>query len=359
MAGRVIIIGGGYIGAELARALDLQADVMLVEQRDRFCHTPVMIRALVRPELVEKALFPYDSLLRRGKVVQARAASVDGGGVTLDDGRRLEAEAIVVATGSRHGAAFKPINEDVEGLRAASRSLHDAVESAGSIAILGGGALGVELAGEIRAVRPQKRVTLISDTDLLPGYAPKLGKALARKLDTLGASLVLGQKAVDLPSLSEPFAGPVRLADGSEIEADLVIPALGARPETPLLDSLDGVRKSSDGRVLCDRWMRPSDLSNVFAAGDAADNGDPMTIVGTSRQVLWLTRAIRNHLAGRNLDRTPGYLPWSRPPILVPLGEHMGNSILPLVGFVGSGPTRLVKGRDLFLPKYRKLFRTG
>ena len=357
MAGRVVIVGGGYLGAELARALDRRADVTLIEERDAFCHAPAMIRATVAPDLLERAFLPYDRLLERGRVVHARAASVDAGGVTLTDGGRVDADFIVIATGSGHGSAFKPIGADVDSLRQASRSLHDAVERAATIAIVGGGALGVELAGEIRAASPEKRVTLVSDTPLLTGYLPRLGQELARQLDTLGVDCLIGRKAAALPSRTEAFAGPLDLEGGGSIAADLVIPALGSRPVTDLLDPLPGARKGADGRMRTDGWMRPSALPNIFAAGDAADNGDGMTIVGTSRQVPWLARTIGALLSGKAIERLPVYAPWVSPPILVPLGPHLGSSLLPVVGLVGSGPTRMIKGRDLFLPKYRRLFR--
>ncbi|RYH10336.1 NAD(P)/FAD-dependent oxidoreductase [Tropicimonas sp. IMCC6043] len=359
MTGRLVIVGGGYLGSELARAMDTRAQVTLVEPREAFCHSPAMIRALVQPDLVDKALIPYDGLLRRGEVVRARAIAVDGESVTLDDGSRRPADAVVVATGSQHGAAFKTNGGAVGALREANRALQSEVAAARRIAILGGGALGVELAGEIRAALPDTQVTLISDRPLLDGYPPKLGQGLARQLGALGVQLRIGPKAVDLVSHNEPFSGPVRLEDGSSVDVDLVIPALGSRPDTALLDPLPGLRKGPDGRVLCDRWMRPSDLPNLFAAGDVADIGDPMTIVGATRQVSWLIRALGGLLAGRRLDRTPAYAPWPSPPILVPLGPRMGQSILPVAGLVGAGPTRLLKGRELFLPKYHKMFRAG
>ena len=93
MARRLVIVGGGYVGAELARALDDHATVTLVEEREAFCHAPAMIRAVVAPDLVERALFPYDRLLRKGTVLRARATAVDAGAVTLTDGRTLAADA--------------------------------------------------------------------------------------------------------------------------------------------------------------------------------------------------------------------------------------------------------------------------
>ena len=98
MSRRIAIIGGGYIGAELAKALDNTADVTLIEPRSHFVHAPAMIRAVVDPSLLDRALIPYDRLLKNGRVIRTRASGIDATGVTLEDGQRVEADQIVVAT---------------------------------------------------------------------------------------------------------------------------------------------------------------------------------------------------------------------------------------------------------------------
>ena len=93
MSKRIAIVGGGYIGFRLAKALENEAEITLIEQRSHFVHTAAMIRAIVDPSILELALIPYDKLLQRGTWVQARAAAVDGSGVVLEDGHRIDAEA--------------------------------------------------------------------------------------------------------------------------------------------------------------------------------------------------------------------------------------------------------------------------
>jgi NADH dehydrogenase FAD-containing subunit len=70
---RVVIIGGGYAGTKLARALDEAAEVILVEPREAFVHNVAAIRAIVEPELLDRLIIPYDRLLVRGKIVRDRA----------------------------------------------------------------------------------------------------------------------------------------------------------------------------------------------------------------------------------------------------------------------------------------------
>ncbi|TYO84563.1 FAD-dependent oxidoreductase [Oceanicella actignis] len=165
MPKRVAIVGGGYIGARLAKSLDDAAEVTLIEPRSHFVHTPAMIRAVVDPSLLDRALIPYDQLLKSGRLLRARASAIDEGGATLDSGQRVEADYIVVGAGSSYALPFKPEGDDIEGLRRANRRVHDQLRAARTIGIVGAGAVGTELAGEIAHAMPDKKITLISAHD--------------------------------------------------------------------------------------------------------------------------------------------------------------------------------------------------
>lgn len=359
MGNRLVIVGGGYIGVELARALETHMDVTLVEPRKEFVHAPAMLRSLVDPSVLNQALIPYDCVLKSGTVVAKRAKAVTGNAVVLDDDTNLPADFIVLCPGASNGGIFKPGDENIDAFRAAQGRVHGQIKAAKSIVLVGAGAVGTELAGEIAHAHPEKSVTLISaDPQLFPSQPPKLGRKLHQKLMGMGVDVVLGKRVTDLKSTTEPYAGIVTLQDGKTIEADLVIPAIGSRPVTDLFDSLPDVTKGDDGRVTVDEYLRPSSLPNVFAAGDAVDAGDAMTIVATSRQQPWLAKTLKTLNAGKSLDSLKAYSPWKSAPILVPLGPIQGASFLVIATF-GDWVTRMIKGRDLFIAKYRKLLGYG
>src|ERR1700761_4948517 len=69
----VIVVGGGYGGVTLAKALDETADVTLVEPKDAFMHNVAALRALVDPSWLPKIFIGYDGLLAHGRVVRDRA----------------------------------------------------------------------------------------------------------------------------------------------------------------------------------------------------------------------------------------------------------------------------------------------
>lgn len=357
MSKHIAIVGGGYLGAELAKSLDETANITLIEPRSHFVHAPSMIRAVVDPTLIDRSLIPYDKLLKNGQVVAARATGIDEGVVTLDNGQKVAADYIVVATGSSNAMPFKPVGNDIEGLRQASQQIHDQLKAARSIGIVGAGAVGTELAGEIAHAMPDKKVTLISDTDrLFPTMPNKLGDGLAKKLRDAGVTLKLGSKAEKLQSMTEPYVGSLKLSDGSEHEFDLIFPVLGSRASSEVLENLPGAAKSTANRIKVDDWMRPSSLRNVFAAGDVADAGDAMTIVATSRQLPWLKTTLKGLIAGKDLEKMKPYKPWGpKAPVLVPLGPKRGNSFLGLFT-AGDVLTRKMKGEGLFIAKYNKLF---
>ncbi len=360
---RVIIIGGGYAGFTLARSLDGAADVTLIEPRDRFVHNVAAMRAIVEPRLFDKIAIPYDRLLNRGTVLRARAVGIVERAVTLSDGRSVEGDVIVVATGSTYANPFKPKGDDVDGMIAASLCAHEQLSAARSVAIVGAGAVGTELAGEIAVGMRGKTVTLISSTStLFPGFAPGLGRRLEALLTGMGVALRAGATARALKQVDAPFAGRVEMSDGLPVEADLIFPAIGARPVADLLRALQGSRFDAIGRAEVDGWLRPSSNPSVFALGDAIAVGDGMTIVAITRQAPWLAKTIKALLAGRKLEAVAPYRPWRTPPILIPLGPKKGASALPLTRrgvVVGPFLTSLIKGRELFVPRYQKEFGRG
>lgn len=361
MAGafRVAIIGGGYAGFELAKALDSHVAVTLIEPREAFVHNVGSPRAVAEPGLIERIVFPYDRLLRRGKVVRGRAATVDGARVTLEDGTRFDADAIVIATGSTYATPFKPQGDDVAEFKARLREIASEVAAAEQIVIVGAGAVGVELAGEIKAVYPGKAVVLATNQQqLFPMYRSELHDALLGKLTRLGVSIHLGQAASGLVHTDRPYHGAITMPDGTSL-AGLIVPAVGARVAVSPAHALPGTAPQVNGQLEVDRWLRPSSLANVFAIGDLAATGEGMTVVSASRHAPWLAMTIRGLAAGKSLDSLPAYKPWKVPPILVPLGPKSGASVLPLGSkgmVVGDWLTTKIKGKDLFLPRYNKEF---
>lgn len=361
MRPRLLIIGGGYVGSAVARRLDRHLDVTLIEPKQAFIHTPAMIRALVQPGLIDRALIPYDRLLQRGRVIRGRADRIGADQVRLVSGETVSGDLVLVATGSSHAGFLKPNGDSIDDFRTAHSNAAARIQAARHIAIIGAGPAGIELAGEIAFAHPGKTVTLLSPlAGLLPDYPDKFGQKLARKLAGLGVSLRQGRARLDHDD--RPCDGPLMLDSGEVIDADLILPATGSRPRGHLLADLPGLRLTGRGQVVTDGWLRPSDHPRLFIGGDIAATGDAMSIVATLRQIPFLEATLRGVANGEYLQHRSPYRPWAKPPILLPLGPRIGASLLPFpgplapFGVMGNAVTRQMKGRDLFLAKqYRDM----
>lgn len=359
MTFRVAIIGGGYAGYTLARALDNHVDVTLIEARDAFVHNVAAIRAVADPNLARHIIFPYEKLLKKGRVLHSRVVSAEGDGVLLADGSTVPADVIVVATGSTYAAPFKPRGDKVAAFMETLSEVGRQVRDAEHIVIVGAGAVGVELAGEVKFAYPGKAVSLVSKLDqLFPVYPRRLHDALMRKLARAGVDLHIGDRAVDLRQGDAPYVGEVVLESGAKL-AGLIVPATGSQIVTGPGQSLPGVKTLPSGQLAVDPWLRPSDMPNIFVLGDLAHTGEGMTVVAATRQADWLGKAIAKVAAGRKVEGLLPYRPWPVPPILLPLGPQQGSSVLPLSRrgmVVGDWLTSKVKGKSLFLPRYAKEF---
>src|SRR5438270_12907289 len=98
----VVVIGGGYGGVGVAKALDGEVEVVLVEPKDTFVHNIGALRALVEPQFLPQIFLPYDRLLDHGRVVHDRAVRVSERQVVLASGAAIDADYIVLATGSTY-----------------------------------------------------------------------------------------------------------------------------------------------------------------------------------------------------------------------------------------------------------------
>lgn len=354
MQKNIIIVGGGYAGVRLAHALDSIANVTLIEPREAFVHCVAAIRSIVDPKLLDRLIIPYDRLLKHGTIIKARATHIGDGYVELDSQDRIEGDFIIAATGSNYAQPFKARSNSIADFRSEQAEVHAAVTASQSIAIVGAGPVGVELAAEIKSAYPSKSITIFAASDkVVPGISRKLSKRLLPQLTEMGIDVKLGVRIEGLESTDAPFRGDFRAA-GKSYESQLIVPVFGARPVLP---PLAGGKPSSSGRLKVDGWMRPEGYQSVFSLGDAADNGDPMTIVSVRRQVSWLLKTIKALIDGKSFETLSPYSKAEKPLLLVPLGQSKGASILPVTrsGWVGgSWLTQKIKGRDLFLTDTRK-----
>jgi len=163
----VVIVGGGLVGSLLARTLSSKLDahkynLILISDRPYTINLIATARMTVADvdDISDRALIPFDNLFinRNGTYHQGKVVSVDeakpgaGGEVVLESGERITYAALVLATGSIWSG---PLNfPDATSLRSHVNAWRKKIEAAKDIYLVGGGAVGIEFAGEIKEFFP-------------------------------------------------------------------------------------------------------------------------------------------------------------------------------------------------------------
>jgi apoptosis-inducing factor 2 len=270
----VVVVGGGYGGITVASQLDGVAAVTLVDPRDAFVNNVASLRALVQPDWLPRMFFPLDRLLSRGRVVRGRATRVEPGRVTLDSGETLEADYVVLATGSTYPFPAKPDVADTSAATDRYTATHAALAVSGRVLLLGAGPVGIELAGEILARWPDKKVTIVDPADeILQGpYKPELRQELRRQLADRNVELLLsttlrGQPEID-PGIAQPFV--VSTTSGRTISADIWFRCYGVAPVSGYLSDELASARTSEGFIEVTPQLQVKGHPRVFALGDVA-----------------------------------------------------------------------------------------
>jgi NADPH-dependent 2,4-dienoyl-CoA reductase/sulfur reductase-like enzyme len=266
----VLVIGAGLGGlrtVEQLRGAGFQGRISLVGGEE---HAPYD-RPPLSKQVLTGAWGPERTRLRTADELDdlgvrthlgMRAVALRAGEVELSDGASLHGDAVVIATGLV-ARRLPDQPADVHTLRTLddALALRAALETAGSLLVVGGGFIGAEVASSARA-----RGVAVTVLEALP--APSV-RALGPELGALNGRL-LTEGGVDLRTnavITGFVPGGVRLDDGSTVEADVTVVGIGGAPD---LAWLDGTGLDVSRGVACDPTGRVLGLDAVWAVGDVA-----------------------------------------------------------------------------------------
>ena len=289
----ILVIGGVAGGASAAarlRRLDESCRITVVDRGPHVsfanCGLPYHVGGVIAEE--SKLVVASPELFRDRFAIEVRtgteAVSIDRAGrsVTLRDvasgAETVEAyDALVLAPGAA------PVRPPLPGLDLPGifivRSIPDTRKIRAWIAersptralVVGGGFIGLEMAENL-AHRGLEVTILEKLGQVMPPLDPEMATPVAERLRAKGVDLRLGE---GLARIEQTAAGLVAHTDRGTIETDLVILAIGVRPETQLAQAA-GLAVGPRGGILVDGAMRTSDPA-IWAVGDAVESRDVVT----------------------------------------------------------------------------------
>jgi rhodanese-related sulfurtransferase len=164
--------------------------------------------------------------------------------------------------------------------------------------VIGAGYIGVEMAESLR--HRDIAVTLVELADqIMPPLDPEMARDLQYHLEYHGVQLKLGTAAASFADADGRVA--VTLQDGSTLSADLVLLAVGVRPDIGLL-SATGLAVGPRGGIQVNARMQTSD-PDIYAAGDAVEVTDTITgdaaLIALAGPANRQGRIVADHIFGR------------------------------------------------------------
>lgn len=310
---RYIIVGGvagGMSAATRLRRLDNDAEIVVIEKSGFVsyanCGLPYYIGGVIAKEQ-DLLLQTPESLNKRFRLdvrVKSEVLRINSGAKSVaiknlhsNESYELSYDKLILSPGAT------PIIPPIEGVERAmtlrtvedTKKIFEAVSQKPSTAVvIGGGFIGVEVAENL--VHRGIKTSLIEATNqVLAPLDPEMALLVAQEMRKHGVDLRLGVSATRISQNS------VTLSDGQVVSAEIVILAIGVRPDSSLAKAA-GLSIGVRGGISVDENNLTSD-KNIYALGDAAEKRDALdesaTLVPLANIANRHGRVIADHINGR------------------------------------------------------------
>lgn len=345
MKTNVLVIGGGFGGAKLAQFLHKEGiSSLLVDAKDYFEVTFATLRNVADPAKTGNAARKYYKDFLHSEFKQARVTDLTETQATLGDGTVIEFKQAIIASGSSYSKL--PMAKTITSMSLTDRNAelareHQQLKAANKVLIIGGGIVGIELAGEVAHAHPDKEVVLAHNSQtLIDNFKPKAQRVAAQQLQDLGVKIEFGR------NYQQTEDGIVDINNGDTIDADLVYNCTGTEPNNQFLNAHLSHVLNDQGLVKVDANLRVEGANNLYAIGDIADVGEGKLGYLAGGQAQYLAKQMAAELKNKASK------PYKRNPMmaLIPTGQKTGVVQLPFavtsLGFLVN-----MKQKDLFISK--------
>lgn len=302
---RYVIIGNSAAGigaVQGIRELDKDGEITLISDEKYHTYSRPLISYLLKGAVTEESMkYRPDSFYEDNKVTailgkKAVSINKDEKSVILDDGNAVQYDKLIVATGS------KPFVPDFKGLDKVknkfsfmklddAKAVEKCVKKNAKVLIVGAGLIGLKAAEAL--LHFTKDITVIDLSErVLPSILDTEASVIMKKhIEADGVKFILGT------SVDKFATDSAELTNGEKVDFDMVILAVGVRPNTELIEHAGG--KVERG-IVTDSKQTVEGLTDVYAAGDCVRSHD---ISSDSEKIIAIlpNAFMQGNIAGKNM----------------------------------------------------------
>ena len=320
---RVVIIGAGFAGLTAQRTIceyGDEFDVTVIDMKNYFEYTPGILRSFVNPKHItrltgkipskrNKFIFGEVIGFKRGeptgeltvKLIDKSTGATKRTSNDVEEVIHVPYDYLLIGSGSSYEQPIKPQKYEttLQIRKKTIESEYNKIQKAKAILIIGGGPVGVELAGEILTQFPNKNVII---TDMAKTICPSFPKAsvdyMTSWLIEHNCELILGTPiGGTFPNGLLIDENGCTLSNDQRINADLVYKCMGFKATAEFMKTDLGTKHFKGNSLIVDDQLRVLETSNVFGMGDCMIHSKSNDIK------LGHTAEINAHLVVENIVR--------------------------------------------------------
>lgn len=281
------------------REVDKDGSITIISDEKHHTYSRPLISYWLEGKVEDKNMYYREKDFYKKNNVETklgkRVTKINNSSVVLDDGEELQYDKLMVATGS------KPFVPPMEGLDKVKnkftfmtwdsvKEIKKKVKKDTKVLIIGAGLIGLKAAEALYHLEADITVVDLADRILPSILDVKAGQIMQKWIEDKGTKFILGTSAEKFEEKS------VLLKNGETVDFDLLILAVGVRPNTELVAEAGG--KVNRG-IVTDLTQLTS-IPNVYAAGDCTESYD---ISSDTEKILALlpNAFMQGEVAGKNM----------------------------------------------------------
>lgn len=228
-------------------------------------------------------------------IFSVRAEKIENGCVVLDNGEKVQYDKLLVATGSK---PFVPPMKDIDKVEDkftfmtwdSAKAIREKVTAGTKVLIIGAGLIGLKCAEALHHLNADITVVDLADRILPSILDVRAGEIMQKHIEDKGTKFILGT------SVEQFSKNSAKLTNGETVDFDILVIAVGVRPNTELVSDAGG--KVEKG-IITDLHQQTT-IDNVYSAGDCTVSHDCSS--NTDRILALLPNAfMQGEVAGKNM----------------------------------------------------------
>ncbi len=314
MAKKVVVIGGGFAGSYLAKKLQNDFEVVLIDAKDYFEFTPGILRTIVEPKHIKKIQILHKTYLKKAEVVVEEVKEIAREWVKVKN-KKIRFDYLAICSGSSYKSPIKEKNVVIAARAEQLMSCYERLCKSKKVLIIGGGLVGVELAGEIAWKYKDKNVTIVQAADriLERNNQRTIGHAV-KFLQKHGVNIILNERVAK-------NKGKTYITNkGREVKCDMAFLCTGIKPNFGFMKKHFSKDLSGKNHIKLNNCLQLASHRNIFAAGDITGIKIEKTAQNAERQAKVVAENILRLENGEELTEYSS----KKTPLVISLGKYNG-----------------------------------